>query len=71
MTPDQKNRILRTAWQSTRAALVAISLVVVGAVVTASNDVRDVDWATTLSLSAGAAIVAGLTTLFALKDNRG
>lgn len=70
MTPDQKARILRTAWQATRAVLVAVSLVVVGAVVTASNDVRAVDWATVASLSAGSAIVAGLTTLFALKDNR-
>ncbi len=69
MTADQKSRILRTAWQAARAALAATALVIVGAVVAASNDVRAVDWAGVASLSTGSAIVAGLTTLFALKDN--
>lgn len=71
MTTDQKQRIIRTIWQTARAAAVAVAIVIVGAVVTASNDVRSVDWGTVASLSAGGAIVAGLTALFALKDNRG
>lgn len=70
MTDDQRSRIARTAWQAARAAGVAIALVVVGAVVSASNDVRLVDWATVLSLSGGSALVAVLTAVFALKDNR-
>lgn len=70
MTEDQKNRILRTAWQSTRAALVAAAIVVIGSVTAASYALDAVDWVATLSVAGGMALVALLTTGFALQDNR-